>query len=141
MLLGEYEYKVDNKGRLPIPPKFRLEFKEGMVLTRGMEECIVVYKKSEFEKLAANYTAEKFATSKMRRLNRFTFGHAFDLEMDNQGRIALPSSLKEYARINDQAIVIGANNCFEVWNPEKLDSEQSEAQGQVWQTIESQEDK
>ena len=141
MLLGEYEYKVDNKGRLPLPPKFRPEFKEGMVLARGMEECIMVYKKSDFEKLAANYTAEKFANSKMRRLNRFTFGHAFDLEMDNQGRIALPASLKEYARIADAAIILGANNCIEIWSPQKWNDEQAEAEGQVYQIIESQEDK
>ncbi len=141
MLLGEYEYKVDNKGRLPLPPKFRQEFKEGMVLTRGMEECIVVYKTSEFEKLAANYTTDKFANSRMRRLNRFTFGHSFDQEMDAQGRIALPASLKEFAKIGDKAMIVGANNCFEIWNPEKLAAEQNEAQDQVWQTIESQEDK
>jgi len=137
MLLGEYEYKVDNKGRLPLPPKFRQEFKEGMVLARGMEECIVIYKKSDFEKLASNYTAEKFATSKIRRLNRFTFGHAFDQEMDNQGRIAIPSSLKSFAKIGDSAIIVGANNCIELWNPEKWNAEQDEAEGQVWQIIES----
>jgi MraZ protein len=141
MLLGEYEYKVDNKGRLPLPPKFRQEFKGGLVLARGQEECIVVYKKEEFEKLAATYTAEKFATSKMRRLNRHTFGHAFDMELDNQGRIAIPGPLKEYAKISAEAIIVGANNCFEVWNPEKWNSEEVEADGQVWQIIESQEDK
>jgi MraZ protein len=137
MLLGEYEYKVDNKGRLPIPPKFRQEFKEGVVLTQGMEECIVAYKKSDFEKLAANYTAEKFANSKMRRLNRLTFGHAFDLEMDNQGRIALPVSLKQHAKIVADAIIIGANNCIEIWSPDKWNNEEADGAGQMWQIVES----
>jgi MraZ protein len=102
-----------------------------------MEECIIAYKKSDFEKLASNYTPDKFATSKIRRLNRFTFGHAFDLEMDNQGRIAIPSSLKSFAKITDSAVIVGANNCIELWSPEKWNNEQNEAEGQVWQIIES----
>ena len=141
MLLGEYEYKVDNKARLPIPPKFRPEFKDGLVLTRGQEPCIVIYKKEDFEKVAANYRQERFVPSRERRLNRFQFGHAFDQEMDNQGRISLPPSLKSFAQITDTAVIVGANNCIELWNPDKWNAEEGEAEEQVWQIIESQERK
>lgn len=140
MLLGEYEYKVDNKGRLPVPPKFRQEFREGLVLTRGLENCIVIYRKSDFEKIASSYSTQAIAKSKMRKLNRFTFGSAFDLELDGQGRIALPTLLRQYAKIEGSATIVGANNCIELWNPDTWRAEQSEAEGQAWQIIESLED-
>ena len=140
MLLGEYEYKVDNKGRLPLPTRFRQEFREGLVLTRGFEPCIVAYRSSDFEKLAGNYTSQSINKSKMRRLARYTFGSAFDQQLDGQGRIALPSALRQYAGITDAAIIVGANNCIELWNPQRWQDEQKEAESQAWQIIESLED-
>ena len=140
MLLGEYEYKVDNKGRLPLPTKFRQEFREGIVLTRGFEPCIVAWRSTDFEKLAGNYTSQTIGKSKMRRLARYTFGSAFDQQLDGQGRIALPSALRQYANITDAAIIVGANNCIELWNPQKWQDEQKEAESQAWQIIESLED-
>jgi MraZ protein len=137
MLLGEYEYKVDIKGRLPLPPKFRQEFRDGLVLTRGPEKCVVIYKKDDFEKLAKTLAAQAINRSKLRRLNRFTFGSAFDLELDGQGRIALPSSLKEYAGIGDSVVIVGSNNCIELWDPSLWNSEKNEAEEQAWQIIES----
>jgi MraZ protein len=137
MLLGEYEYKVDIKGRLPLPPKFRQEFRGSLVVTRGPEKCVVIYKKEEFEKLAQSLTSQGLNRSKMRRLNRFTFGSAFDLELDGQGRIALPLTLREYAGIQDTAVIVGANNCIELWSPGEWNDEKNEAQEQVWQIIES----
>ena len=74
MLLGEYEYKIDNKGRLPLPTKFRQEFREGIVLTRGFENCIVAWRSSDFEKIASSYNSQTLGKSKMRRLARYTFG-------------------------------------------------------------------
>ena len=137
MLLGEYEYKVDSKGRLPLPPKFRQEFSSGLVLTRGPESCIVAYKPEEFKKLADTLANQTVAKSKMRKLNRFTFGGAFDLQLDGQGRIALPHSLRSYAQIEDVAIIVGANKCIELWNPELWNKESIEVTEQAWQIIES----
>jgi MraZ protein len=140
MLLGEYEYKIDNKGRLPLPTKFRQEFREGIVLTRGFENCIVAWRSSDFEKIAGSYSSQTLGKSKMRRLARFTFGNAFDLQLDAQGRVALPSALRQYAGITDAAIIVGANNCIELWNPQKWQEEQKEAESQAWQIQESLED-
>jgi MraZ protein len=137
MLLGEYEYKVDSKGRLPLPPKFRQEFANGLVLTRGPEQCIVAYKPEEFKKLADALTNQTVAKSKMRKLSRFTFGGAFELQLDGQGRIALPHSLRNYAQIEDVAIIVGANKCIELWNPELWNQESIEVTEQAWQIIES----
>ncbi len=137
MLIGEYQYKVDNKGRLPLPPKFRHEFSEGLVLTRGFEACINVYRKSDFEKLAEKFASSPLAKSKMRKLSRFMFSSAFDIDLDGQGRIALPQPLKVFAGISTDVVIIGDNYHLELWSPDKWAAEQKESIDQAWQTIES----
>lgn len=137
MFLGEYEYRVDSKGRLPLPPKFRRELRDGLILTRGAETCIVVYPVAEWHKLADTLAARTVTPSKLRKLNRIIFGAAFSLTLDGQGRIALPSSLRRYAEIDDVATIVGANNCIELWSPTLWNSEKVSAEEQVWQIIES----
>ena len=137
MFLGEYEYKVDNKGRLPLPPKFRQDLRGELVLTKGLEKCIVMYPAEEWRKVADTLSARAVPSSKFRTMNRAMFGTAFSLSLDGQGRIALPSLLRTVAEIGDSAIVVGANNCIEIWNPILWDSEKTAAEEQLWQIIES----
>ena len=137
MFLGEFEYKIDEKGRVPIPPKFRRELKDGVILTQGPEECIVAYPLSEWKKLAATLTTGSVTPSKLRRLNRAVFATAFSLHIDGQGRIALPPSLRDYAGVDDEVVIAGANIYFELWNKEQWESEKAISQEQAWQIIES----
>ena len=102
MFLGEYEYKIDDKGRVPVPPKFRRELKDGIVLALGPEMCIVAYGLAEWVKMSEKLTAGSLAPSKLRRLGRSLFGNAFSLTLDGQGRVALPITLREYAHIGDE---------------------------------------
>jgi len=137
MFLGEFEYKIDEKGRVPIPPKFRRELKEGVVLTPGVEKCIVAYTPAEWKKLAATLTTGSVTPSKLRRLNRAIFATAFSLNIDGQGRIALPISLRQYAEIKDEVVIAGVNTCLELWDKEQWESEKSISHEQAWQIIES----
>ena len=137
MFLGEYEYKIDEKGRVPIPPKFRRELKDGMILTAGQEQCVVAYSVSEWNKLAATLPTGSVTRSKLRKLNRAIFATAFRLNIDGQGRIALPVPLREYAEIEDEVIIAGANTYLELWNKEQWESEKAISQEQAWQIIES----
>jgi len=137
MFLGEYEYKVDSKGRLPLPPKFRQEFGPELVLTRGVEACIVAYPVAEWQKLAETLAARNVTGSKLRKLHRYTFGSAYSLALDGQGRIVLPLTHRNYAQIDNDAIIVGANNCIEIWNPTLWNSEKASAEEQVYQIIES----
>jgi MraZ protein len=137
MFLGEYEYKVDNKGRLPLPPKFRQELTGELVLTKGLEKCIAIYTAAEWHKVADTLSAQAVPSSKFRTMNRAMFGTAFSLSLDGQGRIALPSLLRNHAEIGDTAIVAGANNCIEIWNPILWESEKTTAEEQLWQIIET----
>jgi len=137
MFFGEFEYKVDEKGRIPIPPKFRRELREGLVVTLGVERCITAYPLPEWKKLAATLTTSSVTPSKLRKLNRAIFATAFTLEIDGQGRIALPHQLREYAGIENEAVITGANNYFELWNKDHWSEEKTISQEQAWQIIES----
>lgn len=137
MFSGEYEYKLDEKGRVPIPPKFRRDLKEGVVLMPGVEQCINIYPLSEWKKVATTLTTGAIAPSKVRRLNRAFFATAFNLTIDGQGRIALPVPLRDYARIDDEVVVAGTNTYMELWNKEQWESEKTISQEQAWQIIES----
>ncbi len=137
MFFGEFEYKIDEKGRVPIPPRFRRELKEGVVLTPGIEKCITAYPLSEWKKLAATLTTGSVTRSKLRWLNRAILATAFSLNIDGQGRIALPVPLRQYAGIEDEVVIAGANNYLELWNKEQWEAEKAISQEQTWQIIES----
>jgi MraZ protein len=118
MFVGEYEYKVDNKGRMPLPPKFRKEMDDGLMLTMGADNCITAYTKADWAKLTQGQTQTTFLASEdQRKLDRFIFANANDIAIDNQGRIALPATLRERCGIFDVAVITGVNNRFEIWSP------------------------
>ncbi len=137
MFFGEFEYRIDEKGRVPIPPKFRRELRDGVVLTPGTEKCITIYPLAEWKKLATTLTTGPIARSKLRKLNRAIFATAFSIKLDGQGRIALPIPLREYADIENEVIIAGANNYLELWNKEQWESEKAVSQEEAWQIIES----
>ena len=137
MFFGEFDYKIDDKSRVPLPPRFRQELKGGVVLTPGIEKCINIYPLTEWKKLADTLTGGTLARSKLRRLNRAVFGVAFSINIDGQGRIALPLSLRDYSCIEDEVIVVGVNNYLELWDKEQWESEKAASQEQAWQIIES----
>jgi len=138
MFFGEYPYKVDEKGRVPLPPKFRRQMREGVILTRGMgEKCIAVYPIAEWKRLSDSLAAKAVTPANLRKLNRAIFGSAFDASLDGQGRVTLPFPLREYAGIGDTAIVVGANNFIELWCEGEWKSEKTSADEQASQIIES----
>jgi len=137
MFFGEFEYRIDEKGRVPIPPKFRRDLREGVVLTPGIERCITVYPLAEWKKLADTLTTGPITRSKLRKLNRAIFATAFRMPVDGQGRIALPIPLREYADIENEVVIAGANNYLEMWNKEQWESEKAISQEEAWQIIES----
>ena len=137
MFYGEFDYKIDEKGRVPIPPKFRNALKDGIVLTPGQEKCITAYTIPEWNKLSASLTGGTLSRSKMRRLSRAIFSTAFNTQIDNQGRIAIPAPLREHAGIEDEVVVTGANTYLEIWNKVLWEEEKEISQEQAWQIIES----
>jgi len=141
MFYGEFDYKLDDKGRVPVPPRFRNALKDGLVLTVGAEKCITAYTATEWKKLSSSLTSNPLTRSKMRRLNRALFATAFVANVDGQGRIALPAPLREHAQIADEVVIVGLNTNLEIWNKALWEEEKNISQEQAWQIIESLENK
>ena len=141
MFIGEFEYRVDDKGRVPVPPRFRTEElkKDGMVLCPGMEKCITLYPASEWKKIADSLTTGPLLPSKLRKLNRAIFATAFSIEMDGQGRIIVPTHLRQHAGITDEVVITGENTYVEIWSKEQWEKEKTDSQQETWHTIETME--
>jgi MraZ protein len=137
MFYGEFDYKVDDKGRVPVPPRFRNALKDGIVLTPGPEKCITCYPPAEWKRIATQLTGSGLTRAKMRKLSRAIFATAFSTRIDNQGRIAIPAPLREHADIVDDVVIAGANTYLEIWNKELWEEEKAVSQEQAWQIIES----
>ena len=137
MFYGEFDYKLDEKGRLPIPPKFRNVFKDGMILTSIAENCITAYTVEEWKNISESLITSPLPTQKNRRLNRAIFSSAFNTTIDAQGRVALPAPLRDYAQIAEDAIIVGANSYLEIWNKNLWQQEMETSRQEAWHAIES----
>ena len=137
MFLGEYEYKLDEKGRVPVPPKFRGDLRDGIILVPGPEKCIFAYSPLEWKKLSESLNSGALPSNKMRKLNRALFSTAFRLNVDGQGRIALPVPLRNYAGIGEDVVITGVNTYLEIWDKQLWEEEKTNSLAQIWQTIET----
>ncbi len=141
MFLGTYEYRIDEKGRIALPPRFRDDLRQGLVMTQGLERCIAVYPLAEWDKMSQRLERQSLPRSKGRRISRFIFATAFSAEMDGQGRIPLPATLRHYAGIESDAIIAGVDTYFEIWSKPNWEAESSLMENQAWQIIETSEER
>lgn len=137
MFLGEFEYRLDEKGRMPFPPRFRPSFKDGIIVAPGQEKCLSLYTLAEWKKMADRLEAGGLAPSKLRKINRALFATAFHTTIDAQGRINLPTTLRKYAGLSADIIVAGANNYIEVWDMAAWEAEKNADLADAWHIIES----
>ncbi len=126
MFVGEYRHTLDPKGRLAIPYRLRRELEDGAVVTRGVDGCLTLYTKGEWERLAAKIAALPLADPKARRFARFFLSGAAELEFDRQGRILLPSYLREHAELRSEVVVAGVYNRVELWSKERWTAQSAE---------------
>lgn len=118
MFIGQYSHTIDAKGRLAIPAKFRSELKKAIV-TQGLDNCLVLYTRKEWEKVAEKYAALSINKANNRDMSRFLLGSAMDVEVDKQGRIILPEYLRQFAGLTKNAVVVGLYDRLEIWDEEK----------------------
>ena len=116
MLLGEYEHTIDDKNRLTLPARFRDSFAEGAFVTRGMDGCLYVYPRDEWERLAEAIRALDQLSIEGRRMRRFFFSGASEDRPDKQGRIAVPPLLAEQAGLGREVVIAGVYDRLEIWN-------------------------
>jgi len=136
MFVGQNIYKIDGKGRLPLPPRFRRELEEGVIVAPGLEKCLFAYPVPEFIRLAEELGKQALSNRDMRLLQRAFIGSAVKLDLDGQGRVLLSQELRKYAGINNNAMVIGLFKRIEVWDPDLWEKERTIAQEQVGELLE-----
>jgi MraZ protein len=119
VFLGRFEHTIDDKGRLTIPAKFRGRLAAGLVLTKSTAPCLWLYPADAWSRLAEKISSLPLADPAAQSLRRLMFADAADLTPDKQGRVILPSFLRQYADIEDAAVVVGLYDHCEVWNPER----------------------
>jgi len=117
MFIGEYLHSVDGKGRIAVPYRFRKLLKEGAVVAKGLiDKCLCIYPRVEWEKLSAKLSSLPISDQKARAFTRLMFSGAVEVGFDRQGRILLPSYLRQYAGIKSQAMISGVYSRVEIWD-------------------------
>lgn len=122
MFIGEYNYSVDGKGRVAIPAKFRTALTKGAVVTRGLDNCLFVYSRTEWTSLAEKLSSLPISQANTRAFSRLMLAGAMDVKIDKQGRIILPDYLRQYAGIKAKAVIAGLYNRLEIWDTDKWNS-------------------
>lgn len=118
MFLGQYEHTIDAKGRMALPARYRERLASGVVVTRGFDACLLVYPLEQWTPLAERVASLSISDPDVRALRRLLFADAADLDLDRQGRILLPASLRNYAGLDREAVVVGMHSFIEIWSPE-----------------------
>jgi len=118
VFLGEFEHSIDDKGRVAIPARFREELGEGMVLTRGFDQCLQAFPRQIWQLLAQKVSSLSLGNPEARNLRRMLFSNAAEVEVDRQGRILVPQNLREYAGLVEQVVITGMDTYFELWSSE-----------------------
>jgi MraZ protein len=128
MFFGRYCHSLDSKKRLTIPSRFRDDLKDGAYVVEGLDGNLMVFTSAIFEKIYQRISALSFTDESVRDLQRKFFGNAGYLELDSAGRILIPDYLRETARIQNEAVVIGLGSYFEIWSPEVWGQRQTHLQ-------------
>ncbi|MBM7515334.1 MraZ protein [Nocardioides nitrophenolicus] len=117
LFMGTYTPKLDDKGRLFLPAKFRDRLAEGLVVTQGQDKCLVVWPTDVFAEEAERQAARPMTNRAARRYARVLFAGGDESTPDKQGRIGIPAHLREYAGLERDVVVIGVRDRLEIWNP------------------------
>ena len=116
MFIGEYSHNLDDKGRVAVPAKFRALLKGGAVVTKGLDNCLFLYTKKEWQELAGKLAKLPISKANTRAFARLMLGGAMEVDFDNQGRIMLPEYLRKFAGLNKNLVIAGLYDRLEIWD-------------------------
>lgn len=131
MFMGEFHHNIDDKARIVLPSKFREELGETFVITRGLEGCLFVYSKIEWNNIVSKLKTLPFTKKDARAFLRFFLSGAVECQVDKQGRVAIPTPLVSYASIEKQCVIIGVNDRLEIWSQSTFDNYFNENQDNI----------
>lgn len=118
MFWGEYLHHLDKKGRLIIPARYRKELADGAILTRGLDQNLIIYPQATWQAVTQQINDMPITQPGARALRRLLFSGAVEMSFDKQGRVLVPPYLREYASIENEVLVVGMENFIELWEPE-----------------------
>lgn len=116
MFMGEYNHTIDAKGRLIVPSKFRELLGNGFVVTKGLDGCLFVYPNEEWATIEGKFRSIPLTTKDARKFSRFFFAGAASCELDRQGRVLLPQTLRDYAGLQKDVVLAGVLGRIEIWD-------------------------
>jgi len=122
VFLGTHSPRLDDKGRLVLPARFRDDLADGLVLTKGQDRSVVVWPVREFSDYASRIQEASRTDARARAYSRVLFSAASDEVPDKQGRISIPVALREYAGLERECIVVGNHSTIEIWNPQSWEA-------------------
>ena len=122
MFLGTHTPRLDEKNRVILPAKFREALADGLVITKGQDRCLVVWTREGFSEYAARLRSGMQTNEKVRAYTRVLFASAYDDVPDKQGRITVPPTLREYAGLTRDCVVVGADTRIEIWDSSAWES-------------------
>ncbi len=119
MFIGEYNHSIDAKGRLIVPSKFRETLGETFYVTKGLDGCLSVYPTEEWKIFESKLRSLPITNKNARKFTRFFLAGATECEIDKQGRILIPATLREYAGLVKDAVLVGVSSRIEIWSRDK----------------------
>lgn len=119
MFMGEYNHSIDTKGRLIVPAKFREQLGDKFIITKGLDGCLFVYSKEEWQRIEESLKEKPLTSKDAKKFLRFFFAGACECEVDKQGRILIPGNLREYAMIEKDIVSVGVFSRVEIWSKER----------------------
>lgn len=122
MPFGEFQYNVDDKGRVVIPPAFRDFIEDGFIVTRGMDGCLFLFPLNAWQRIEEHLTALPLTDAASRNFVRFFYSGAAKGKTDASGRVTIPPTLRSYAALEGAVVVAGAPNRLEIWNQERWEA-------------------
>ena len=140
MFIGEHKQKMDTKGRVVVPSKFRDELGNQVVVTKGLgEDCLYAFSRESWEKVTEKLNELPMTNMKVRNFNRFFLAGANNLEADKLGRVLMPSALREYALLDKEVVWVGVGNRMEIWDVDKWKENSDKFSGDTEDSIDIEE--
>lgn len=136
MLIGEYQYKMDAKKRLPMPARLREQLGSRVVVTRGLEGCLFVYTTATWSEVTQKLMQAPQGQAASRGFARLLLSGASEIELDGLGRVLIPENLKTYAGLGKNVMVVGAGNRLEIWSQEKWEHYKERTEKEVGEMAE-----
>jgi transcriptional regulator MraZ len=114
---GEFRHTIDAKGRVAVPARFRADLAPGAHVSRWMDSCVAIFPDQAWQRLAERVGEQRYADAGARAFSRFLFSGAFEVVPDGQGRVVLPATLRDFAGLKSDVVVVGALDHIELWEP------------------------